>query len=236
MAAGAGGGVQPGAPPPEPSDEVDGGGEAGLGEYDWLGLHCEPDGTREPRVRSWRDDPGETSRRIWEWWRDLILSRRTALPVTHVMDAVRLVVLVQTSSASIERVFSQLKLILESGSENGRAKRDNLEYRIFRRCNKDLDLTAPPIRVVPVVSDGGAVSLQPFDPSVHTAQAHTPGRAAPVRTAGGAVAGAVVGAAAAGAAAAGAGAAAGAVEGAAAAGAAAGAAAAGASAGGGAGV
>ena len=69
-------------------------------------------------------------------------------------------------------MFSQLKLILESGSENGRAKRDNLEYRIFRRCNKDLDLAAPPMRVVPVVSDGGAVSLQPFDPSVHAVSVH----------------------------------------------------------------
>ena len=249
-AAGGSDGVQPGASPPEPSDEVDGGGEAGLGEHDWLGLHCEADGTREPRVRSWRDDPGETSRRIWEWWRDLILSQRTKLPLSHVMDAVRLVVLVQTSSASIERVFSQLKLILESGSENGRAKRDNLEYRIFRRCNKDLDLAAPPMRVVPVVSDGGAVSLQPFDPSVHAVSVHAvhPVRAAAAgaaaagasgaaaaaagAAAGAAAAGAIVRAAAAGAAAAGASGGGGAVVAAAPAGAGA----AGASAGGGAGV
>ena len=59
-----------------------------------------------PAHSTWEDDPSEKARRIWEWWR-----------IHHgkfvcFKKAVRLVALVQVSSAAAERVFSQLKLIL----------------------------------------------------------------------------------------------------------------------------
>jgi hypothetical protein len=57
--------------------------------------------SREERYKTWEDDPAEEARRIWIWWsecRDEFTSFSTAL---------RLVALVQTSSASVERLFSQ---------------------------------------------------------------------------------------------------------------------------------
>jgi hypothetical protein len=62
---------------------------------------------------------------MWEWWRVRVypvsLSLFQAFPL-----ALRLVVLVQPSSANIERVFSQLKHALE----------EVIEARLFVRCNK----------------------------------------------------------------------------------------------------
>ena len=58
-------------------------------------------------------------------------------PFVYFKEAVRLVVLVQTSSASIERVFSQVKRILASVGEN--ILEDNLELRLLRRCCKKLE-------------------------------------------------------------------------------------------------
>ena len=53
-------------------------------------------------------------------------------PFVYFKEAVRLVVLVQTSSASIERVFSEVKRILASVGDS--ILEDNLELRLFRRC------------------------------------------------------------------------------------------------------
>jgi hypothetical protein len=47
--------------------------------------------------------------------------------------AIRLVVLVQPSSAAVERIFAQLKNIVDVCGESMRP--DMLEYRIFQRCN-----------------------------------------------------------------------------------------------------
>jgi hypothetical protein len=77
---------------------------------------------------SWKDDPAELARRVWEWWRGR-MNR-----FTFFKEAVLLVVLVQVSSASVERVFSQLKLILESGGSE--CLNDMNELRVFERVNR----------------------------------------------------------------------------------------------------
>jgi hypothetical protein len=87
------------------------------------------------RPRDWHDDPGEKGRRIWEWWRSRLLDE--ICPFVYFKEAVRLVVLVQTSSASIERVFSETKWILASVGES--ILEDNLELRLLRRCCKKLE-------------------------------------------------------------------------------------------------
>jgi hypothetical protein len=56
-------------------------------------------------VLNWTDDAGEYSERIWQWWK----ARRHEFPA-HAL-ALRLVVLAQLSSCSVERVFSKLKNI-----------------------------------------------------------------------------------------------------------------------------
>ena len=60
----------------------------------------------------WKEDAGEYARRIWEWWR----IRVQEFPC-HAL-AIRLVVLSQLSSCSVERVFSRLSLIRERCGEN----------------------------------------------------------------------------------------------------------------------
>ena len=87
--------------------------------------------TRVVRPRDWRDDPGEKGRRTWEWWRSRLLDENS--PFVFFKEAVRLVVVVQTSSASIERVFSQVKRILASVGDS--ILEDNLELRLIRRCS-----------------------------------------------------------------------------------------------------
>ena len=67
---------------------------------------------REVRPKSWQDDPVERARRVWEWW----TLRWGTFPAWK--GALRLVVLVQPSSATAERVFSQLKLIVDACGES----------------------------------------------------------------------------------------------------------------------
>jgi hypothetical protein len=59
------------------------------------------------KFNTWKDDPSEVARRAWEWWG----AHRKRFPSFAL--AVRLVVLVQTSTAAVERAFSQLKLIAD---------------------------------------------------------------------------------------------------------------------------
>ena len=131
------------APSPAPSAEgATAGARAPTTPHPWLG--CRDDalsGERTIRVRTWHDDPAETSRRIWEWWRLQILGRNKATSaggsayfLQWVPLAVRMVVLVQPSSASVERIFSQLKFILDTVTRE--PLRDQLEYRLFRRVNR----------------------------------------------------------------------------------------------------
>ena len=74
------------------------------------------------------DDPREKARRIWEWWpihREKFVYFKTA---------VRLVVLVQVSSAPVERVFSRLRLIVETSQQN--TLHDAILLRLFVAINE----------------------------------------------------------------------------------------------------
>ena len=55
----------------------------------------------------------------------------------HFCAAVKLVVLIQTSSASVERVYSQLNFLCHILGD--KTIRDNLELRALIRCNKGLE-------------------------------------------------------------------------------------------------
>ena len=81
-------------------------------------------------VLDWKFDDGEYSCRIWEWWR----ARIVKFPFLGL--ALRLVVLCQLSSCSVERVFSRLKLIQELCG--GGMLEDTLDMRLFFQCNGDL--------------------------------------------------------------------------------------------------
>ena len=56
------------------------------------------------------DDPIEKSRRVWEWWK----ANHSAPSIHYFAITAHLVALVQASSASVERVFSQVKLICDA--------------------------------------------------------------------------------------------------------------------------
>ena len=81
-------------------------------------------------ILDWKLDDGEYSCRIWEWWRP----KMTQFPCFAL--ALRLVVLCQLSSCSVERVFSRLKLIQDVCGHN--LYEDHLEMRLFLQCNGDL--------------------------------------------------------------------------------------------------
>ena len=78
----------------------------------------------------WKLDDGEYACRIWEWWR----ARANDFPCFTL--ALRLVVLAQLSSCSVERVFSRLKFIQDVCS--GGIYEDSLEMRLFIQCNGDV--------------------------------------------------------------------------------------------------
>ena len=79
---------------------------------------------------AWQLNPGEKARRIWEWWRARI---RKSDELVFFKIAVRLVVLVQASSAAVERANSQLKRIFDVVGVNAPA--ETIEYRFFRAMN-----------------------------------------------------------------------------------------------------
>ena len=77
---------------------------------------------------TWKTDPIEKGRRIWEWWR-----KNHALPGIHFFAvAARLVALVQVSSASVESIFSQLDVTRDAPLA------DTINGRVFQRCNNYL--------------------------------------------------------------------------------------------------
>lgn len=79
--------------------------------------------TREVEYKSWQDDPCERARRMWYWWKD----KRPLFKEFSL--AVRLVALVQVSSASVERLFSTVKLIREAIGDN--MLEETLEARLL---------------------------------------------------------------------------------------------------------
>ena len=64
---------------------------------------------------------------MWEWWKTYNHK------LNFFSTAACLVVLVKTSSASVERVFSQVKFIVESIGVN--ALKDTIEMRLMQRIN-----------------------------------------------------------------------------------------------------
>ena len=99
----------------------------GAAEYN---QKLQKDAIKDPskKGKTWKDDHIEVARRAWEWWR---LHRDKFV---YLSIAARLIVLVQVSSASVERVFSQLKLIIDAIGVS--ALKDNIECRLFERLNK----------------------------------------------------------------------------------------------------
>ena len=80
--------------------------------------------------KTWKEDYSEYERRVWKWWG----TRKHRF--IHVTKAVKLVALIQTSSAYVERVFSQVQLITREIGEDG--LRDNIETRVMRRVNNNV--------------------------------------------------------------------------------------------------
>ena len=83
----------------------------------------------EAETIDWKDDHGEKAHRIFEWWKVRIHDVKC---FTHYKLALRLVVLTQTSSAYVERVFSQWQNIVDiCGCQQ---KKEMVQCRIFSRC------------------------------------------------------------------------------------------------------
>ena len=78
---------------------------------------------------TWKTDPIEKARRVWEWWR----AYHGYPGMRYVSMAARLVALVQVSSASVERIFSQLKLICETTSDS--PLEETVICRVLQQCN-----------------------------------------------------------------------------------------------------
>ena len=91
-------------------------------------------GANDYRVIEWKNDPGERSRRIYEWWKTIMNGHNSKLK--YFSKAVCLIATVQTSSAASERVFSQLNFIRRVVGD--RLLQDLLELRCFLRCNNNL--------------------------------------------------------------------------------------------------
>ena len=79
----------------------------------------------------WKNDAGEYAHRIWKWW----MTKVTEFPC-HAL-AIRLVVLTQMSSCSVERVFSRLQQIQDRCGNH--LYEDMTEIRLFLQCNGDLN-------------------------------------------------------------------------------------------------
>ena len=77
---------------------------------------------------TWRDDRIEKARRVWEWW------RVKAQKFNFFFTAARLVALVPISSTSVERVFSQVKFIIETVGVS--VLEETLETRVMERVNR----------------------------------------------------------------------------------------------------
>ena len=103
----------------------------GAAEYeDWLKKQKEEDPDKYPADATWKTDhiEIETARRVWKWW------QANQHKFSFFQTAARLVALVPVTSASVERVFSQVKLIVETVGEN--ALQETIETRLMERVNE----------------------------------------------------------------------------------------------------
>ncbi len=78
---------------------------------------------------TWKDDPNESARHVWEFWR----VHRKNVKIFHIAKAARLVALVEVNSASVERIFSQMKLIQDSCGDN--MLEETLFGHVCEHCN-----------------------------------------------------------------------------------------------------
>ena len=95
--------------------------------------------TRVSIYTSWKEDAGERSRRIWEWWKNRVKSEDD---FKFFKTAVRLVALTQVSSASVERVFSQLVRIKKECGET--MLEETVFLRLLCRLHSDEDVPDVP--------------------------------------------------------------------------------------------
>ena len=86
------------------------------------------DPSKYPAQHTWMNDRIEKARRVWEWWKTYHHK------VKYFSTAARLVALVQTSSASVERAFSQVKVIVDTVGVN--ALEDSVQTRVMSRINE----------------------------------------------------------------------------------------------------
>ena len=77
----------------------------------------------------WLLDTVERARRVYARW----VCHMVEGKVPHFSFAVRLLALMQPSSCAVERVFSQVKLIVEQ--TGSRSLEDLFLLRVFMRCN-----------------------------------------------------------------------------------------------------
>ena len=92
----------------------------------WRGRSSNPE--KHEENHTWRDDRIEATRRALEWWRCYTKN------FTYLSLVARLVVLIPITSTSVERVFSQVKFIIETIGERG--LQETLELRVMERVNK----------------------------------------------------------------------------------------------------
>ena len=78
---------------------------------------------------TWKDDPIKTARRVWEFWR----VHRKNVAIFHIAKAACLIALVQISSASVMKIFSQMKQIQDSCGDS--MLEETFFGRVCERCN-----------------------------------------------------------------------------------------------------
>ncbi len=100
----------------------------GSSEYDEKLATRIHNGTIDDDV-TWKDDPIESARRVWEFWR---VHRKNA-NIFHIAKAACLIALVQISSASVERIFSQMKLIRDCCGDS--MLEETLFGHVCEHCN-----------------------------------------------------------------------------------------------------
>ena len=82
----------------------------------------------------WKKDMGEISRRVYDWWRMLLNDKSGSLPKFR--KVVKLIALLQLSSAFVERVVSQLAFICRTIGNS--TSRYVMELRTLIRVNNGL--------------------------------------------------------------------------------------------------
>ena len=99
----------------------------GAAEYDRKLAKLAAKNPAEYQGSTWRDDRIEATRRAWLWW--CVHFKK----LNYFSQVARLVALVPITSVAVERIFSQVKFILETTGEHGLT--ETLEVRLMERTN-----------------------------------------------------------------------------------------------------